>query len=132
MVEYVRPGDTICVVRLDRLGRSLRELIDTVEQFKEEGIGFCSLEEAIDTSTATGDMVFHIFSAIAQFEQRLAAERTADGIRSARARDRHPGRPHVVPKKLASSIALVGTGVSVTKAAQQLGIGRTSLFNAIE
>ena len=86
LLDYVRPGDTLAVVRLDRLGRSLRELLDVVETLKQRGVALLSLEEKIDTSSAAGELVFHVFGAIAQFERRLIAERTRDGMNAARAK----------------------------------------------
>ena len=76
LMDYSRPGDVVCVVRLDRLGRSLRELLETVETLKKRKIDLISLEEQIDTSSAAGELVFHVFGAIAHIEPRLIAERT--------------------------------------------------------
>jgi DNA invertase Pin-like site-specific DNA recombinase len=76
LIDYARPGDVVGVVRLDRLGRSLRELLETVALLKQEKIDLLSLEEKIDTSSAAGELVFHVFGAIAHFERRLIAERT--------------------------------------------------------
>ena len=84
LLDYARPGDTLAVVRLDRLGRSLAELLATVTMLKERGIALLSLEERIDTASAAGELVFHVFGAIAHFERRLIAERTKDGIAAAR------------------------------------------------
>ena len=92
LLDYARRGDTLAVVRLDRLGRSLAELLATVAVLKERGIALPSLEEKIDTSSAAGELVFHVFGAIAHFERRLIAERTRDGIAAGRARGNHPGR----------------------------------------
>ena len=92
LLDYARPGDTVCVVRLDRLGRSLRELLETVEGFRTRDLAFRSLEERLDTGSAAGELVFHVFGAIAHFERRLIAERTKDGIAAARARGKRPGR----------------------------------------
>src|SRR4051794_23702659 len=86
LLDYARAGDTLAVVRLDRLGRSLAELLATVAMLKERGIALVSLEERIDTSSAAGELVFHVFGAIGHFERRLIAERTRDGIAAARAR----------------------------------------------
>jgi DNA invertase Pin-like site-specific DNA recombinase len=80
LLAYARKGDTLAVVRLDRLGRSLAELISIVEQLKARGLALLSLEEKIDTSSAAGELIFHVFGAIAHFERRLIAERTKDGI----------------------------------------------------
>lgn len=71
LINYARPNDLLCVVRLDRLGRSLKELLETVEYLKEKQIGLMSLEEKIDTSSAAGELIFHVFGAIAHFERRL-------------------------------------------------------------
>ena len=81
LLAYARKGDTLSVVRLDRLGRSLGELLTTVAMLKERGIALLSLEERIDTNSAASELVFHVFGAIAHFERRLIAERTRDGIR---------------------------------------------------
>ena len=78
------PGDSLCVTRLDRLGRSLKELLETVENLKAHDIHLVSLEERIDTTSAAGELVFHVFGAIAHFERRLISERTRDGIAAAR------------------------------------------------
>jgi DNA invertase Pin-like site-specific DNA recombinase len=86
LLAYARKGDTLAIVRLDRLGRSLAELLAIVEQLKVRGVALLSLEEKIDTSSAAGELVFHVFGAIAHFERRLIAERTKDGIAAARAR----------------------------------------------
>jgi DNA invertase Pin-like site-specific DNA recombinase len=92
----VRPGDTLVVWKLDRLGRSLRHLVDTVTGLAERGVGFRSLQEAIDTTTPGGKLVFHVFAALAEFERDLIRERTAAGLAAARARGRRGGRPSVM------------------------------------
>ena len=92
LLAYARAGDMLAVVCLDRLGRSLSELLSTVTMLKERGIALLSLEEKLDTSSAAGELVFHVFGAIAHFERRLIAERTKDGIAAARARGKLPGR----------------------------------------
>jgi len=84
LLAYARTGDTLAVVRLDRLGRSLVELLAIVEQIRGRGIALLSLEEKIDTSSAAGELIFHVFRSIAHFERRLKAERTKDGIAAAR------------------------------------------------
>jgi DNA invertase Pin-like site-specific DNA recombinase len=101
LLAYSRKGDTLAVVRLDRLGRSLGELLAMVALLKERGIDLVSLEEKIDTASAAGELVFHVFGAIAHFERRLIAERTKDGIAAARARGKHPGRQPVDLEKVA-------------------------------
>jgi DNA invertase Pin-like site-specific DNA recombinase len=92
-LSHLREGDTFIVWRLDRLGRSLRHLIDTVTTLKNQGVAFKSLTENIDTSTATGNLVFQIFGALAEFERNLITERTVAGLNAARSRGRKGGRP---------------------------------------
>lgn len=92
-LEFVRKGDTLLVWRLDRLGRSLIHLIETVTQLNDRDIGFRSLQESIDTTTSGGRLVFQIFGALAEFERNLIRERTQAGLIAARARGRKGGRP---------------------------------------
>jgi DNA invertase Pin-like site-specific DNA recombinase len=132
LLDYARPGDAVCVVRLDRLGRSLRELLDTVQLLKERGGGFVSLEEKLDTGSAAGELVFHVFGAIAHFERRLIAERTRDGLVAARARGAKPGRPAIDAEKLAAARALVAAGLSPTRAAAQVGLGRSTVYRELQ
>jgi DNA invertase Pin-like site-specific DNA recombinase len=100
-LSYVRSGDTLVVWRLDRLGRSLKHLIETVGELEERQIGFRSLQEAIDTTTSGGRLVFQIFGALAEFERNLIRERTMAGLAAARARGRKGGRPRSLTKKKA-------------------------------
>ncbi len=92
-LDYLRLGDTLVVWRLDRLGRSLKHLIETVMLLEERGISFRSLRESIDTTTSSGRLVFHLFGALAEFERDLIRERTQAGLQAARARGRKGGRP---------------------------------------
>jgi DNA invertase Pin-like site-specific DNA recombinase len=96
VLDQLRPGDTPVVWKLDRLGRSLRHLVDTVTGLADCGVGFRSLQEAIDTTTPGGKLVFHVFAALAEFERDLIRERTTAGLAAARARGRHGGRPSVM------------------------------------
>ncbi len=96
-LSHLREGDTFVVWRLDRLGRSLKHLIETVTALKQQGVSFRSLTENIDTSTATGNLVFQIFGALAEFERNLIKERTIAGLDAARARGRKGGRPRRNP-----------------------------------
>ena len=132
LVAYARPGDLLCVVRLDRLGRSLKELLETVEYLKTCKIGLMSLEEKIDTSSAAGELIFHVFGAIAHFERRLIAERTKDGINAARLKGKIPGRPALDKEKLSSALKLIEAGISPTAAAKQLGLGRSTLYRELK
>ena len=131
LLNYARAGDTLMVVRLDRLGRSLRELLGLVDRLKERDVALVSLEERIDTSSAAGELVFHVFGAIAQFERRLIAERTRDGLRAARAEGRKPGRPALDRETLDAALTLVRSGLSPSRAARQVGLGRSTLYREI-
>ena len=93
LIDYARPGDRLCITRLDRLGRSLRELLETVDNLKARSIHFVSLEEKLDTSSAAGELVFHVFGAIAHFERRLISERTRDGLAAGESADDAPDDP---------------------------------------
>jgi DNA invertase Pin-like site-specific DNA recombinase len=132
LLDHIRPGDTLAVVRLDRLGRSLRELLEVVETLKKRGVALLSLEEKIDTSSAAGELVFHVFGAIAQFERRLIAERTRDGMNAARAQGSKPGRPGLDKEKLNAALMLVKGGMSPTQAARQTGLGRSTVYREIQ
>src|SRR5688500_12607753 len=92
-LDYAREGDTLVVWKLDRLARSIRQLIETVEDLERRKIGLRSLTEAIDTTTPGGRLVFHVFAALAEFERSVIRERTAAGLEAARARGRKGGRP---------------------------------------
>jgi DNA invertase Pin-like site-specific DNA recombinase len=93
--DYCREGDVLVVARLDRLGRSLRELIELVGELEGRGVGVRSLEESLDTTTAGGRLIFHVFGALAEFEREIIRERTMAGLESARSRGRHgAGRGH--------------------------------------
>lgn len=132
LIAYARPNDLLCVVRLDRLGRSLKELLETVEYLKKCEIGLMSLEEKIDTSSAAGELVFHVFGAIAHFERRLISERTKDGINTARLKGKIPGRPTLDKDKLDSALKLIKSGLSPTAAAKQLSIGRSTIYRELK
>src|SRR5688500_9195460 len=103
-LEYVREGDTLVVWRLDRLGRSLKHLIETITELNNRKIGFKSIQENIDTTTSGGKLIFHIFGALAEFERDIIRERTQAGLLAARARGRKGGRPKAkalnTPKKI--------------------------------
>jgi DNA invertase Pin-like site-specific DNA recombinase len=96
-LSHLREGDTLVVWRLDRFGRSLKHLIETVTALKQQHIAFHSITEHINTATATGQLVFHIFGALAEFERNLIKERTMAGLEAARARGRKGGRPKLNP-----------------------------------
>jgi DNA invertase Pin-like site-specific DNA recombinase len=96
MLEMARAGDTIVIWRLDRLGRSLKELIEIVNELAARGIELRSLKENIDTSTPTGKLMFHMMAALAEFERDIIQERTLAGLEAARARGRKGGRPKAI------------------------------------
>ena len=131
LLAYARRGDTLAIVRLDRLGRSLGELLTTVTMLKERGIALLSLEEKIDTSSAAGELIFHVFGAIAHFERRLIAERTKDGIAAARAKGKRAGRQPLDADRIAAALKLVAAGLSSTAAARQLGLGRSTVYREV-
>jgi DNA invertase Pin-like site-specific DNA recombinase len=95
-LEYVREGDALVVWKLDRFGRSLKELVELVGGLRERGVEFVSLRESIDTTTSGGKLVFHVFGAVAEFERDLILERTMAGLEAAKARGRHGGRPRAL------------------------------------
>ena len=128
LIAFARDGDTLAVVRLERLGRSLGELLSTVKMLKERGIELLSLEEKIDTTSAAGELVFHVFGAIAHFERRLISERTKDGVAAARAKGKLPGRQPLDQGKVSAALKLVEATVSPAEAARQLGIGRSTVY----
>lgn len=131
-VSYARDGDVLIVWKLDRLGRSLPHLIETITTLEKRGVGFRSITEAIDTTTPGGRLVFHLFGALGQFERDLIQERTRAGLVAAAARGRKGGRkPVVVPEKLQRARAMVASGLTVREAATRLKIGKTALYAAL-
>jgi DNA invertase Pin-like site-specific DNA recombinase len=98
-MSHLRAGDTLVVWKLDRLGRSIQNLIQVIKLLQEKKIGFKSLQENIDTTTSGGKLIFHIFSALAEFEREVIRERTKAGLEAARARGRIGGRPHLLAAK---------------------------------
>ena len=98
-LEYVRKGDTLLVWRLDRLGRSLQDLLEIVAGLEKRGVGFRSLQESMDTTTSGGRLIFHVFGALAEFERSLIHERTRAGLAAARARGRKGGRPKALDRQ---------------------------------
>jgi DNA invertase Pin-like site-specific DNA recombinase len=128
LLDYARPGDTLVVTELSRLGRRLSDLIDLAETLAERGIELRSLKEAIDTRTPTGKLVFHLLSSIAQFERDIIAERAAEGRAAAKARGRTGGRPRCDETKIEAARQLVAGGMSAMQAARSVGVSRASLY----
>ncbi len=134
-LSHLRAGDTLVVWRLDRLGRSLKHLIETVTKLQYQNIAFKSITENIDTSTATGQLVFHIFGALAEFERNLIRERTIAGLEAARARGRLGGRPKVSGEssKVAMAKKLYADKTNaISDICKTLNISRATLYRYIQ
>ena len=128
-LAHLRKGDTLVVWKLDRLGRSIRHLIETVGQLQERKVGFQSLQESIDTTTSGGKLVFHVFAALAEFERDIIRERTGAGLEAARARGKRGGRPRKLDAKKKSQALTLHDDKTNTIAdiCRTLRIGRTAL-----
>ena len=132
-LSHLRSGDTLVVWRLDRLGRSLRHLIDTVTELQDKGIGFKSLTESIDTTTSGGKLIFHIFGALAEFEREIIRERTQAGLQSARARGRRGGPKYkLTDKQVAIARQLYQAHTPVKEICQTLGISRATFYRYVQ
>jgi DNA invertase Pin-like site-specific DNA recombinase len=129
-LNYVRTGDSLVVWKLDRLGRSLPHLIETITGLNNRGIGFKSITESIDTTTSGGKLVFHIFGALAEFERDIIRERTQAGLSAARARGRRGGRPKsLTPKKAQMAEALYkDKNNTIDEICKTLNISRATLY----
>ena len=132
-LDYMRSGDTLVVWKLDRLARSLKQLIQTVEDLAERSIGLRSLTEQLDTTSPGGRLVFHIFGALAEFERAIIRERTMAGLEAARSRGRVGGRPPSLNEKdLAAARALMSNPeITVAEIARRLGVHPSTLYRAI-
>jgi len=132
-IDYLRAGDVLVVWKLDRLARSLRQLIETVEGLQEKGIGFVSLTEGIDTTSPGGKLVFHVFGALAEFEREMIRERTKAGLQAAKSRGRRLGRPAALtPDQIEMARALKQAGNhSMPQIARQLGVSRATLYRVL-
>lgn len=131
MLEKVRKDDTIVIWKLDRLARSMRHLMDIADDLKARGIHLHSLTDAIDTSTASGQLMFHVLGALAQFERSLIIERTNAGLARAREAGRIGGRQKTDQAKLDVAFANIGRGLSQEKACKVAGISRSTLVRAM-
>ena len=134
LLDQLRPGDTLVVWRLDRLGRSIRHLIDQLTELQERGIEFRSLQENIDTGSSGGRLVFHIFASLAEFERDLISERTHAGLEAARARGRVGGRPPLLSgDKLRTARKLYEQqDMTVAQIGEVLGVSRTTVYRALQ
>ncbi|MEQ9442189.1 MAG: recombinase family protein [Cyclobacteriaceae bacterium] len=132
--ELLRGGDTLVVWRLDRLGRSLRDLIDWMHELEEQGIAFRSIQESINTSTSGGKLIFHMFGALAEFERNLIRERTLAGLAAARARGKQGGRPKSLsPEQRKSVVKLYHQqDIPVQQICQMFNISKPTLYKYVD
>ena len=129
-LDYIRAGDTLVVWKLDRLARSIKQLIETVEALEKRGIGFRSLTENVDTTTSSGKLIFHIFASLAEFERSIIRERTKAGLDAARARGKTGGRPPALTEKdiQVAKAMLADTEITVEEVAKRLKVAPSTLY----
>lgn len=133
LLEILLPGDTLTVWRLDRLGRNLPHLIELIADLKARGVAFASVTEQIDTTTAGGELVFHIFGALASFERQLLRERTHAGLAAARERGKVGGRPPVLTiTKKREATRMRNQGNTIGDIADALGVSKRTLYRHFE
>lgn len=133
VLAKLAPGVVLVVWRLDRLGRSLSHLVEVLKVIENKGAGFVSLNEAIDTTSASGRLVFHMMAALAEFERALIVERTQAGLAAAKARGAKLGRRRkLTPKQITHGRALLDAGETGRSVAQSLGVSRATLYRALE
>jgi len=131
-LEYVKSGDTLVVWKLDRLGRSLSHLLTIVEGLRKQGVAFKSLTEGMDTTTPHGELLFHIFGALAQYERALTKERVNAGLAAAKRRGRLGGRPAALsPEKLEAVIAALNSGTTKAAVCRNFSIPRSTLLDSL-
>lgn len=136
-VGFARGGDTLVVWKLDRLGRSLPHLIETISRLQEQGIGFKSLTEQIDTTTSGGKLIFHVFAALAEFERDVIRERTQAGLTAARVRGRRGGHPRAAALDDAKKVALAqrlyeDKNNSIDDICKTLRVSRSTLYRYVQ
>jgi len=133
-LSHLRAGDTLVVWRLDRLGRSLGHLIDTIRHLERRGVHVKSLQEQLDTTTSGGKLVFHVFGALAEFERDLIRERTHAGLAAARARGRLFGRPKVLSSQQVKQLRSLAQDErnTVSEICQTLGISRATFYRYVK
>ena len=132
-LKALRSGDTLVVWRLDRLGRSLPDLVGIVSSLEREGVAFESMTERIETTSAAGKLIFHVFAALAEFERNLIRERTRAGLAAARARGRKGGRKPALDDRQVREIRalLRDPEIQVTDVARRYGVSRTTLYRYV-
>lgn len=133
LLEYVRPGDVVVVWKLDRLGRSLRDLIEIVTVMKDRGVGLRSLHESIDTTTPAGKLIFHVFAALSEFEADVLRERTRAGLAAARNRGKRLGRPRALSQEQVEMAVtmMANPKLSARQVAEQLGVHRSTIYRSL-
>ena len=134
LLDQIRPGDTLVVWRLDRLGRSIRHLIDQLSALSAREVGFRSLQETIDTTSSGGRLVFHVFAALAEFERDLIKERTNAGLKAARARGRKGGRPPLLTADQVRTAKRMyeQQEMTVAQIGHVLGVSRTTIYRTLQ
>lgn len=134
LLDYIRAGDTLVITKLDRLGRSVRNLIELADELEGRGVELRVLHQGIDTSTPGGRMFFHVLAAMGQFEADMISERTRDGLNAARARGRVGGRrPKLTPGKIATARRLIDDGEqTMAEVADIVGCSRATLYRALD
>lgn len=131
-LDFVRPGDVLVVWKLDRLGRSLSHLLMIINTLKEKQVAFRSLTEGMDTTTPSGELLFHVFGALAQYERALIKERVLAGLTAARKRGRIGGRPPaIIGEKLEAIITALNDGMSKAAVCRNFGVKRTTLIETL-
>ncbi len=132
LLKYIRRGDTVVVWKLDRLGRSLKNLIEMIQVLTDSGVGFKSLQENIETTTASGKLFLHIFGALAEFEKELIKERTLAGLKAAAERGRKGGRPKLMDQnKILQARALRQSEIPIGEICKTLGVSRGTLYRSL-
>ncbi|KQS57827.1 resolvase [Geodermatophilus sp. Leaf369] len=133
MLDYARDGDTVVVVALDRLGRSLGSMIQTIDQMQAAGITLKSLRENVDFSTITGTLIAQIFSALAEYERKLTNERAAAARTAAAARGQHTGRPRALtPEQVKTAQLMRNSGVTISEISKAVGASRATIYRVLD
>ncbi len=128
-IEYCREGDTLVVWKLDRIGRSTKNLIEIVTTLSEKGVHLKSLNESLDTSTPGGKLIFHIFASLAEFERDIISDRTKAGLEAARQRGRSGGRPRSIDSDLLEKIKkMYAAGISISDLSEQLKVSKPTIY----
>ena len=134
LLQHLRPGDVLAIWKLDRLGRSLKHLVELVGELMDRGVGLQSINDPVDTTTPHGRLTFNIFASLAEFERDLIRERTQAGLQAARARGRFGGRPKGLSQKALSTAAAAETlyqegKLTANEIAKMLGISKSTLYS---